>query len=105
MAEIQPLRTLRYELRSVGSLDRVTAPPYDVIDAPMRAELAARSPFNAVEIDLPEASDGRGDPYQHAQETLEEWTHQGVLVREREPALWVPTQDYTGPDGHSYTRH
>src|SRR3954464_3250561 len=104
MAEIHPLRTLRYDLRSVGSLEKVAAPPYDVIDAPMRAELAARSPFNVVEIDLPEAGNGR-DPYQHAQETLEEWIHQGVLVREREAALWVLTQDYTGPDGNAYTRH
>src|SRR5919202_1957789 len=104
MADIQPLRTLRYDLRSVGSLEKVAAPPYDVIDAPMRAELAARSPFNVVEIDLPEASDG-ADHYQRAQEKLEEWTHQGVLVREREPALWVLTQDYTGPDGSAYTRH
>src|SRR3954453_19711616 len=104
MADVQPLRTLRYDLKSVGSLDKVAAPPYDVIDAPMRAELASRSPFNVVEIDLPEASNG-GDPYQHAQETLEEWIHQGVMVREREPALWVLTQDYTGPDGKAYTRH
>ena len=27
------------------------------------------------------------------------------MVREREPALWAMTQDYTGPDGQSYTRH
>src|SRR3954452_23783127 len=104
MADVQPLRTLRYDLKSVGSLDKVAAPPYDVIDAPMRAELAGRSPFNVVEIDLPQANNG-GDPYQHAQETLEEWIHQGVMVREREPALWVLTQDYTGPDGKAYTRH
>jgi uncharacterized protein (DUF1015 family) len=104
MADVQPLRTLRYDLKSVGSLDKVAAPPYDVIDAPMRAELSARSPFNVVEIDLPQAANG-ADPYQHAEETLEEWIHQGVMVREREPALWVLTQDYTGPDGNSYTRH
>src|SRR5918912_4279393 len=104
MADVQPLRTLRYDLRSVGSLDKVAAPPYDVIDGPMRDELASKSPFNVVEIDLPRAADG-GDPYQHAQETLEEWTHQGVLVREREPAIWAMTQDYTGPDGNAYTRH
>jgi uncharacterized protein (DUF1015 family) len=104
MADVQPLRTLRYDPSAVGSLDKVAAPPYDVIDAPMRAELQGRSPFNVVEIDLPEAPNG-GDPYQHAQETLEEWTHQGILLREREPALWALTQDYTGPDGRGYTRH
>src|SRR3954471_15216534 len=104
MAEVQPLRTLRYDLRAVGSLEAVAAPPYDVIDDALRAELAGRSPFNVVEIDLPRGENG-GDPYLHAQTTMEAWQQQGVLVREREPAIWVLTQDYTGPDGNSYTRH
>jgi uncharacterized protein (DUF1015 family) len=104
LAEIQPLRTLRYEPRAVGSLEAVAAPPYDVIDDQMRSELCARSPFNVVEIDLPRADNG-DDPYLHAQTTLEAWQQQGILVREREPAIWVLTQDYTGPDGNSYTRH
>src|SRR5690242_14860667 len=103
MAEIEPLRTLRYEPRVVGSLDAVTAPPYDVIDDAQRAALAQKSPFNVVEIDLPRANGG--DPYLHAQTTLEAWRQQGVLVREREPAIWALTQDYTGPDGQSRTRH
>src|SRR3954471_5839476 len=104
MAEVQPLRTLRYDLRAVGSLEAVAAPPYDVIDDALRAELAGRSPFNVVEIDLPRGDNG-GDPYLHPQTTMEAWQQQGILVREREPALWVLTQDYTGPDGNSYTRH
>src|SRR4051794_41045795 len=104
MAEVQPLRTLRYDLRAVGSLEAVAAPPYDVIDDALRAELAGRSPFNVVEIDLPQGENG-GDPSLPAQTTLEAWQQQGVLVREREPAIWVLTQDYTGPDGNSYTRH
>ncbi|MEA2391311.1 MAG: hypothetical protein QOK31_1420 [Solirubrobacteraceae bacterium] len=103
MADVQPLSTLRYDLATVGSLDAVAAPPYDVIDAPMRAELAGRSPFNVVEVDLPQANGG--DPYLHAQTTMEAWLQQGVVVREREPAIWAMTQDYTGPDGNSYTRH
>ena len=40
--------------RVVGSLADVVAPPYDVIDASQRAELAARSPFNVVAVDLPQ---------------------------------------------------
>ena len=104
MAEIQPLRTLRYEPGVVGSLDAVTAPPYDVIDEAERAALAAKSPFNVVEIDLPRGENG-GDPYAHAEHTFEAWQQQGVLVREREPAIWALTQDYTGPDGKQRTRH
>jgi uncharacterized protein (DUF1015 family) len=103
MADVQPLRTLRYDLSAVGSLDAVAAPPYDVIDAPLRAELASKSPFNVVEVDLPEGNGG--DPYLHAQTTMEAWLQQGVVTREREPAMWAMTQDYTGPDGNAYTRH
>jgi len=103
MADVQPLRTLRYDLSAVGSLDVVAAPPYDVIDPPLRAELAAKSPFNVVEVDLPEANGG--DPYLHAQTTMEAWLQQGVVTRERVAAMWAMTQDYTGPDDKAYTRH
>src|SRR3954467_12910559 len=103
MADVQPLRTLRYDLAAVGSLDAVAAPPYDVIDPPLRAQLAAKSPFNVVEVDLPKANGG--DPYLHAQTTMEAWLQEGIVRREREPAMWAMTQDYTGPDGSAYTRH
>jgi len=103
MAEILPLKALHYSLDSVSSLSDVVAPPYDVIDAEMRKALLERSPFNVVEIDLPE-SPGGGDPYQHAAETLEAWTLEGVLAADREPALWALEQDYEGPDGSQHTR-
>jgi uncharacterized protein (DUF1015 family) len=102
MADVQPLRTLRYEPGAVGSLERVIAPPYDVIGEGEREELLARSPFNVVEIDLPRSNGG--DPYMHARDTLDAWRQQGVMVREREPALWALQQDFTGPDGSSRTR-
>jgi uncharacterized protein (DUF1015 family) len=104
MAEVKPLDALHYNLAAVPSLADVTAPPYDVIDASQRAALLARSPFNVVEIDLPEAPAG-GDPYQHAAETLEAWTLDGVLAADREPAIWALTQDYVTPGGDRRTRH
>src|SRR6266480_694489 len=103
MAEVLPLRALHYDLRAVGSLDAVAAPPYDVIDAALRAELAARSPFNVVEVDLPQAPGG-GDPYLHAQTTFEAWRQQGVVVQDREPAIWPATQEYETPDGERRMR-
>jgi uncharacterized protein (DUF1015 family) len=102
MADVQPLRTLRYEPAAAGPLDDVIAPPYDVIDEELRAALVDRSPFNVVEIDLPRANGG--DPYQHAAATMAGWRDQGVLVREDEPAIWALRQDYTGPDGRSLAR-
>jgi uncharacterized protein (DUF1015 family) len=97
MADVQPLQTVRYDPAAVGSLEAVIAPPYDVIDDALRAELAARSPFNVVEIDLPRTNGG--DPYRHAGETFAAWRRDGVLVSEPDPALWALDQDYTGPDG------
>ena len=101
MAEIQPLRALHYDLAAVGSLEAVTAPPYDVIDAQQRAELLARSPYNVVAIDLPQGGD---DPYATAEELFEAWQFQGAVTRDREPALWAHTQTYSGPDGRVLTR-
>src|ERR687883_1010594 len=102
MAEVQPLRTLRYEPAAVGSLEAVIAPPYDVIDDRQRAELAARSPFNVVEIDLPRPNGG--DPYLHARDTMDAWRQQGVLVREREPVLWALEQEFAVPAGERRRR-
>jgi uncharacterized protein (DUF1015 family) len=103
VADVQPLNALHYALDRVGGLPPVVAPPYDVIDAEQRARLAARSPYNVVEIDLPQA-DGDRDPYAHAALLLGEWQADEILVRDPEPALWALAQDYTGPDGNRYTR-
>jgi uncharacterized protein (DUF1015 family) len=97
MADLQPLRTLRYEPSAVGSLGDVIAPPYDVIDDAMRAELAARSPYNVVHVDLPPS-------YDQAAATMRDWRGRGVLVQEDEQAVWVLRQDYDAPDGSRRSR-
>jgi uncharacterized protein (DUF1015 family) len=97
MADLQPLRTLRYEPSAVGSLGDVIAPPYDVIDDALRAELAARSPYNVVHVDLPPS-------YDQAAATMRDWRGRGVLVQEDEQAVWVLRQDYDAPDGSRRSR-
>ena len=101
MADVAPLRSLHYDLARVGGLNGVAAPPYDVIDPPQRAELAARSPYNVVAIDLPQAD---GDPYAHAATLLQSWRSEGVVVEDEGPALWVLEQTFRGPDGRERTR-
>jgi uncharacterized protein (DUF1015 family) len=101
MAEIKPLRALHYDLAAAGPLERLTAPPYDVIDADQRRALVAKSPYNVVEIDLPEGA----DPYMRASELFDAWRLQGIVVQDSKPALWAITQTFTGPDGFERTRH
>jgi len=102
MADVQPLRALHYDPSVAGPLADVVAPPYDVIDDDQRAALIARSPFNVAAVDLPR---GEPDPYAIAGQLFESWQLQGALARDREPAVWAHTQDYTGPDGRTLTRH
>ena len=84
MAEVRPFHALHYDLDRVDGLQPVVAPPYDVIDAAQRADLLARSPYNVVEIDLPQSD---GDTYAHAAEVFGQWQRDGVLVRDDAPAL------------------
>jgi uncharacterized protein (DUF1015 family) len=104
MAEIQPLRALRYDIERTGGLQPVVAPPYDVIDREQRSALEAQSPYNVVRIDLPEPAEPAGDPYEHASQLLQEWQADGAVIHDEAPAIWPLEQDYTGPDGRSRTR-
>jgi uncharacterized protein (DUF1015 family) len=104
MADVKPLRALHYDPAVVGALDAVVAPPYDVIDPEQRAELAGRSPYNVVRIDLPEAEEPGGDPYASAAHLLERWQEDGAVVRDDQPAIWALVQDYVAPDGQARTR-
>ena len=96
MADIAPLTPLRYDLALPRrDLAPVVAPPYDVIDAAQRAELAARDPHNVVQLILPE---GEGDAkYAHAAELLAAWRAEGVLARDDEPAFYRYDQSFSPP--------
>jgi Protein of unknown function (DUF1015) len=98
MAQVKPFRALRYDTGTAGPLERLVAPPYDVIDAGERARYLALDPHNVVHLTLPDSDE-------QAARDLREWQREGVLVREPEPGLWALSQTYTGPDGIERTRN
>jgi uncharacterized protein (DUF1015 family) len=79
-----------------GDLERLVAPPYDVISDAQRADYFARSPYNVVHLTLP-------DSPEDAARDLAAWRADGVLQEEPARYWWV-AQDYTGPDGVARTR-
>jgi uncharacterized protein (DUF1015 family) len=97
MAVVKPFRAVRYDEEVAGPLERLVAPPYDVIDDAQRDELMAQSPLNVVHLTLPESEDD-------AARLWREWISDGVLVREPEPSFWALEQSYVGPDGVARTR-
>jgi uncharacterized protein (DUF1015 family) len=92
---LAPFRALRYDPSRVP-LERVLAPPYDVIDESERKELEARDPHNVVRLTLPRDSDA-GSGYDAAARTLAQWRAAGVLAPDREAALYVYEER---SDGH-----
>ena len=101
MAEIEPLRGIRYREEAVGDFAEVIAPPYDVISPRQREELRARSPFNAVRIELPDGEGGQR--YSNAREIYSGWLRDGVLARDDEPSIYPYYQDFEF-EGQRYTR-
>ncbi|HLI26980.1 MAG TPA: DUF1015 domain-containing protein [Chloroflexota bacterium] len=93
MADVRPLRGLRYDVARVGALAEVLCPPYDVIDAGLAAALRARSPYNAIHLELP--ADGPGDArYARAAARLADWEARGVLRREATPCLYPVEEEF-----------
>jgi uncharacterized protein (DUF1015 family) len=98
----EPFPGIRYDLTRVA-LGDVVSPPYDVIDERQRAELAGRSPYNAVRVDLP-VDEGGEDRYEVARRLFSRWQADGVLVRDRRPTFTVYRMSYAddaGVDRHT----
>lgn len=106
MAEIRPLRAVRYAQEVVGDLNQVVTPPYDVIDDAMLAALYDQHPHNFVRLDFgKELCDDcdENNRYSRAAELLKQWREEGVLVRDVDPAFYVYEQTFDA-NGTSVTR-
>jgi uncharacterized protein (DUF1015 family) len=106
LANIRPFSAVHYASRDDLDMSRLIAPPYDVLDDRQKAELQARHPNNIVSIDLPftpPKSVGPDEVYEKANQTLQAWLAEGILVRDRRPAMYPYTQSYVY-NGRTYNR-
>ncbi len=94
MADVASFRTIRY----ADPTATVTAPPYDVLTPDARDAYRAADPHNVVHLTL-------NDSEEEAGRLFRTWFDEGVLVRDDEPAVWVLSQDYVGPDGIARRRN
>ena len=86
MARVQILNAVRYDERSAGPLERLIAPPYDVLGPEERERYLAESPYNVVHLTLP-------DDEERAAGLWRDWLVEGILARDDESALWWLEQD------------
>lgn len=105
MADVLPLRGIRYDLSQVGDLSDVVAPPYDVINTAQQDDLYKKHPCNVIRVELTreEAGDAPEAKYNRATSFLKQWQQEGSLLREREDCLYVYHQEFTW-EGQTFVR-
>jgi uncharacterized protein (DUF1015 family) len=103
--EIRAFRALRYDPETVGDVNHVVCPPYDVIGPEQHRRLLASHPANAVRLDLPEIVPGEEpeERYRRAARTLAAWRSDGTLHKDPYPSIYAYEQTYTVP-GAGVTR-
>jgi len=101
MVDLAPLHGLRFS--DAYTAADVFAPPYDVIGPKRRLQLLERSPYNVVRLILGEDP---ADRHWHARaaETMARWIAEGVLVRDRQPALYGYQQHFRDAEGQPRVR-
>ncbi len=90
MADVRPLRALRYDPAHVDPAAAI-APPYDVISAFQQDELYNRSPYNVVRVEYGRelvGDDPSSNRYTRANAELRAWQGSGVLIRDAVPAVY-----------------
>lgn len=95
MAMVRAFRATRF----ARLIPEVVAPPYDVIDESLRADLAERNPYNIVHLTLPQGGEQR---YENAARLLQHWLAEGVLRQDNEPAIYRYTQCFLDPLSQTY---
>jgi uncharacterized protein (DUF1015 family) len=106
MAKIIPFCGLRYNQKKIKHLDKVVAPPYDVISKRQQTELYKANRYNFVRIDF-----GKGEKcdnvsynkYSRAKYFLEKWIKQRILVKDNEPSFYG-YEEVFNLDGEKFSR-
>ncbi|MGB9642545.1 MAG: DUF1015 family protein [Candidatus Ratteibacteria bacterium] len=88
---ILPFKGYRYS-EEAGNLERLIAPPYDVIGQKYREELINRSPYNIVRLTLPESFDT--DYHREIAKILENWCREKILMQDEKEYFYLVKQKF-----------
>jgi len=106
MADILPLRALRYDLQRVSAAQVVTQ-PYDKITPAMQERYYAASPYNLVRIILGRRESGDNtahNVYTRAASFARQWRNEGILRQDSAPSIYTYSQTFTAPSGAKFER-
>ncbi len=98
MAGIKPFRGILYNQGRIENLGDVVTPPYDVISEQQRQGYFDRHPKNIVRLILSQGNSHDTDTnnrYTRAAKYFRDWQDEGILIRDRDPAIYLTALDYS----------
>jgi len=101
MTDVRPFRALRFPA-SLGPLEALLAPPYDVISEDYRKTLMGRHEKNVVRVLLRDPGDGEKG-YERLGETFRQWRSEGTLVQDSLAAVYLLEQRFSW-EGRAHVR-
>ena len=108
MAKVRAFRGIRYNVeRFNDQMNRLVAPPYDVIDDEQLSALYESHINNIVRMDLNRAAERDGlenNRYTRARRYLMDWLAEGDLIIDDRPTLYVHEQEFTDESGQRRRR-
>lgn len=93
MAKIKAFRAHIYNKEKVKDISLAVCPPYDVISSEDQAYYHDASPYNLIHLLLGKDIQGE-DKYRRAKDCFQEWVKSGILVRDKDPAIYFYSQEY-----------
>ena len=107
MATIKPFRAIRYNQEKISHINDVISQPYDRVRYGLQDEYYALSGYNVTRIIKGKEFESDSDTdnvYTRANDFLNQWLKDGILIRDERPAFYVYHQTFPLPSGKSITR-
>jgi uncharacterized protein (DUF1015 family) len=89
LVEIRPFRAIRYT-KKAGDAKNLITQPYDKIAPALQREYYENSAYNYCRLILPVEK----NKYETAQHRIQKWLNEGILSKDKEPAIFVSKQTF-----------
>jgi len=93
LAEIKPFRALRYNLSKAGEIEKLTCPPYDIINEEQRKAYIDTNEYNVIRLELPKGE----NPYEEAKSCLNSWINEEILVTDSDEGIYIYEEEFKIP--------
>lgn len=107
MAIVVPFKGVLYNPQKIDDVNKVTAPPYDIISPEQQEKYYQNSPHNVIRLILGKqfpGDTGSDNRYTRAASFFSQWQEESILIRDTDPCFYFYHQEFAGPGGKRVVR-